>query len=148
MKKRIEILYDTLKNPYIGVKYYPYELGAYLTLFKKFLNDDKIHDFYSLNRINRDGENFHITLFIVPEYNFKKEVLDDYINIEVDINIIGIGRVEEDDNEAFYLIVDSFDLNNIRIENDFEYKDLHITLGFKEKDIFIPKGLDTVVLKL
>lgn len=148
MKKKIEILYDVLKNPYIGIKYYPYELDAYLTEFKKLLNDDEIFDAYSLNRMNRDGENFHTTLIAVSEYNTNIEVFNCYINTVVDINILGIGRVEKGENEAFYLILDSTDLNNIRLENKLNPKDMHITLGFKKKDIFYPKGLDTMVLKL
>lgn len=147
MNKRIEILYDVLNNPYIGINVYPYEIESHITSFKNFINEDA-YNLYASKRAKRDGENFHITLFSVPEYNRSKEELSKYIDTQISFNIIGLGKLNRNDNEAFYLIVQSSELNSIRTDNDFKPKDLHITLGFKEKDIFDHKGLDTMVLKL
>jgi hypothetical protein len=148
MVKRVGILYDVLKNQYCGVKFYPYEIDAYLSEFRKYLNNDEQYSLYASNRQRRDGENYHSTLFPVAEYNKKREEIRNFIDTEVNIEILGIGRVENGDNESYYLILESKDLNNIRSQCGFDAKDLHITIGFKQKDIFCPKGMNTMVLKL
>lgn len=60
---------------------------------------------------------------------------------------LGIGRVYEGDNEAWFVVLSSPDVQDARAKLGLPPKDLHATLGFKVKDIFsTPKTEDTLIL--
>lgn len=59
---------------------------------------------------------------------------------------VGVGRIQDGDNEAWFIVLHSPEIQAARKELGFEPKDLHATLGFKFKDIFtVPKTEDTII---
>jgi hypothetical protein len=52
-----------------------------------------------------------------------------------DIKLLGVGSAEKSGNRAFYIVVESNLLNESRTSLNLDEKDLHITLGFKSKDV-------------
>lgn len=149
MVKRIEILKDSINQSYIGVYIQPYEIESYINIFKEYLNDSELYELYSSNRIKRDDYLYHITLFPFFVYNNLKKELDKYIGQEVKIDILGLGKAENNTNKTFFLIINSPDMNIIRTENNLKPYDLHITIGFDKKDVFNQsKGLDSMIVKI
>ena len=122
-------------------------------IFNKNITSD-VDDLYILNKnkINRDGEHYHITLFSVLEYNKIKSDFDmddmSYLIIN-DIIFEGIGYAIKNNNEAYYIVVNSEALNGVRKDYGFGDKDLHITLGFDNKDVHgVSKGIETLIIEL
>lgn len=72
--------------------------------------------------------------------NVRKGEVGQIVN---DISFIGIGEVSRNNDKAWFIIVDSETLKNIK--PDFDY---HITLGFSNKDIHgkdIKKDISTII---
>jgi predicted kinase len=100
---------------------------------------------YIKNQKDRDGNEYHITII-----NSNELSKFDYEPRNVDINILDLGlcKLVKDNNEIYYLLVYSNDLNNIRKELNLEPKVFHITLGFRFNDIHDKeKGLNNLFLK-
>lgn len=143
---------DSIGNNYIGIIICKEEINQYLTIWNEHFKDDNISLLeYSKNKYNRDGDEYHITLFSVMELNaikkhFSKEKIDAiFIDFIDDIDFKGIGKVNKNENETHYIVLTSLKLNSIRKEFGFGYKDLHITLGFNKKDIHgVDKGISTI----
>ena len=161
MYKQLTYLKDSLNQSYVGVKFTKDEiiecLNVWETIFLSNPNSD-IDDFtlLSKNRLDRDGESYHITLLSVMEYNRIKDslnvddLIDDMIHLYVnDIIFEGIGKVEKNDNEAFFIIINSEILNSVRLKFGFDKKDLHITVGFNKKDIHgVDKSINTLIVRI
>lgn len=110
---------------------------------------------FAHNRHKRDKtEDFHITIVSPQEFRkvFKKQVPQTYRNFSV--SAVGIGKAEETivkegaeiPNETWFAVVESPEIDQWRADYGLPPHDLHITLGFKEKDIHgVDKGAGSVV---
>lgn len=153
MKSIITTTTDILGNKYIALK---------------FDNNDHINDIidewvYDLNnseeevdkrmlmiqnQIERDKNTHHTTIVSVIEcgtINTKdvQIVLGDIVEIE----LCGIGKAVDNKrgNESHFIVVESKDLDNVRIHFGLKPKDFHITIGFNKKDVFgVSKGKDSI----
>lgn len=143
MKIRLEYLKDTIGNNYIGVNIYSDIVTPYLSQLQEILEDE--YDTYINNQANRDHGKHHITVINVMDYNkISKEVgfdkfinsLEKYFDTEFEINLMGLGTAEKNGNKAYFVVVKSDDLQELRRIYDLPEMDLHITLGFKWKDVF------------
>ena len=66
---------------------------------------------------------------------------------DVAFEALGIGRINDGDNEAWFVVLISPEVQEARAKLGLPPKDLHATLGFKTKYIFTtPKTEDTLVL--
>ena len=143
MKARLEYLTDIIGNNYIGINIYTDITTNYLKQLEQILEDD--YDTYVTYQRNRDRGKYHITVINVMEYNnlSKKMGMDKFINslekylgMEFDITLMGIGKASKNDNTAYFIVAKSDDLQEVRKIYDLQERDLHVTLGFKHKDIF------------
>lgn len=143
MKVRLEYLKDIVGNNYIGVNIYSDIVTPYLSQLEELLEDD--YDTYITNQSNRDHGKHHITVINVMEYNkISKEVgfdkfinsLEKYFDTEFEINLMGVGTAERNENRTYFVVVKSDDLQELRKIFSLPEIDLHITLGFKWKDVF------------
>lgn len=143
MKARLEYLKDVVGNNYIGVNVYSDIVYPYLEKMKDILDDD--FNTYITNQKNRDHGKYHITVINVMDYNrLSKELgvdkfinsLEKYFDIEFDINLMGLGTAEKNGNRAYFVVVNSTDLQEFRKIYNLPEQDFHITLGFKWKDVF------------
>lgn len=123
--------------------------------------DDSIFQNSLKNRIERDGENFHVTIITPDEVSnthssysalhhvkdeITKDITKENINLTDEVYDFGIGKVERDGNATFYVYCYVLNGNKIREQFDLPPKDYHITLGFTGKDIHDkPKSLNTLI---
>ena len=94
----------------------------------------------------RDHNKHHITLINVMEYNkLSKELgMDKFINsldkvLEYpidDLKMLGVGTAVKNENRAYFIVCKSDKLDAVRNRYGLEPRDLHITIGFKYKDLF------------
>lgn len=103
-------------------------------------------------KAERDGEDtYHITALSPQDTRaskilFGKRLEDAPAPPQADFSILGIGRVKEQDNEAWFLVCKSKDIDAWRDEMGLKPHNLHITLGFMKKDIHNqPKDESSIV---
>jgi len=144
MIHRLEYLKDTVGNNYIGVNIYVDFVQSYLERLKNIIGDE--YDVYIKNQQNRDHGHYHITVINVMEYNkLSKDLgMDKFINsLEPafdfdfdDLQFLGIGSAEKAGNKAYFIVVRSEKLQEVRKRYGLPEQDFHVTLGFKWKDVF------------
>jgi hypothetical protein len=142
------IHYITHINDFLGDNY----LGVKITSVQPFL--DELKDILGENDYNeytkcqqdRDHNSHHITVINVMEYNMLcKEVgMDKFVNsldkifkygID-DLKMMGIGTAAKNENRAYFIVCKSDKLDAVRNRYGLTPRDLHITIGFKYKDVF------------
>lgn len=140
----LEYLKDSVGNNYIGINIYKDTVSPFLDRLKNILEGE--YDTYVKNQQNRDHGHYHITVINVMDYNrLSKEMgIDKFINslescfdYEIDdLKLMGLGTAQKNDNRAYFIVVNSDKLNQIRERFNLPPHDFHITLGFKWKDVF------------
>lgn len=96
-------------------------------------------DVYMKNRLERDRGGYHVTFIRPVEFRrLKKEgrfplTLPESVNF----NFVGVGSVkdEERDLQAWYVVLESPEIDSWRSELGLPPHGLHITLAFKNSDI-------------
>lgn len=120
--------------------YYQFEIvealvQPYIQELKEIYKDDleKIEKAIE-NQQKRDNGKYHMTIFTPQESkNIKEEDLG--VAGADKIFLMGLGKVEKDGEEAYYIAVESPQMQGLRTICDLPEKDFHITLGFTDKDI-------------
>jgi len=114
---------------------------------------------YNRNRSNRDGgplngiDIYHLTLTgFSPDDKLTSEQTNIYIeglknlSKEVSPQFIGLGKVQNEENESYYILVKWDEVNLLREKLGLIPLNLHITLGYHINDIHdLPKTLDTLI---
>ena len=144
MIHRLEYLKDIANNNYLGVNIYVDNVSPFLNNLKNILGDR--YESYIRNQQNRDHGHYHITVINVMEYNkLSKEIgMDKFINsLESafdyefdDVQFLGIGTAEKAGNRAYFIVVKSDKLQEVRRKYNLPDQDFHITIGFLHKDVF------------
>jgi len=125
---------------------------------KSLLGSDQ-YALYYRNRSNRDGgplngiDIYHMTLTgFNPDDNLTSEQTNIYLDglrklsEEVSPQWIGLGKIQYEENEAYYILVKWDEVNLLREKLGLRCLNLHITLGFHKNDIHnIPKTPDTLI---
>tara|TARA_Y100000034_G_scaffold28883_2_gene34743 strand:- start:14358 stop:14930 length:573 start_codon:yes stop_codon:yes gene_type:complete len=119
-------------------------------------------------KFERDGHEWHITIISAIELNnvirnikaknqelskkqVKKQIKNKIIsnikeNVRTTPTYKGVGAVKEEDNIAYFVVVDWPEMQNVRHSIKLPSKDFHVTLGFKNNDIHgIPKDKSTLI---
>jgi len=100
---------------------------------------------YIKKQQERDKNKYHVTVINsteLKEIDYKNEIIDD------ELFILGLGRVEKDNNDVYYLVVHCNYFNKIRSLYKLKKKNYHITLGFKFIDIHnVNKDLNSIIEK-
>ncbi len=144
MNAKLEYLKDVAGNNYVGINIYTDIVYPYLNQLKEILDEE--YDIYTTAQRNRDHGHYHITVINVMEYNklSKEQGIDKFINslesvfdFEVDdVKLMGIGKAERNENKAYFIVVNSEKLQEVRKKYGLQPIDFHITLGFHFKDVF------------
>ena len=140
----VSYLKDRLANNYLGLNI-PHDIvEPYLNELESIIGEDDFKLFTDLQK-NRDCGNYHITVINVSDYNkLTNELgLDKFINslepifhYEIDdLKMMGIGTAFQNDNRSYFIVCKSQKLDAIRSRFDLPPIDLHVTLGFKYKDV-------------
>jgi hypothetical protein len=144
MIKYIENIKDVMGNYYIGVNIYTDTVYPFLEQLKDLLEDE--YDEYVKYQQQRDMNHYHITVIrpieiskLEKQYGlakFREFIEHDFEYPIDDIQLLGIGKAESGSNKAFFIVVRSEKIQAIRKNWDLEPIDLHITIGFKYRDVF------------
>lgn len=145
---KIGYLKDVLGNNYLGIKFMEGQLTPFLSDLYEIVDDDHKYDVLVSNqqkRDKRDAHEYHCTVLSVMEYNrvaermgseFQKRVdIIHSLDIE-DLTFEGVGKAERAGDEAYFIVLKSPTLDEVRSSLGLEPKDFHITIGFDRKDVF------------
>ena len=146
----VNYLKDRLGNNYLGLKIPIDIIQPFLVKLKDILGEVD-YNIFTENQIKRDGGHYHITVINVMDFNrlSKKLSIDKFVNsLDLifkypidDLKLLGIGRVQKDENVAYFVVCDSDKLDAVRTRFELPKQDFHITLGFSLKDVFgVPKN--------
>ena len=97
------------------------------------------------NRAARDGRSHHITVVSPPEFQeLDRKSIDAIEGYFCTFVLTGLGCVEKDGAESYFVTVTSPHIQMLRIKHDLPRKDLHVTIGFNPHDIHeVPKDETT-----
>lgn len=145
MNQFITHIKDRLGNNYLGIKINNELVNPFLEKLKDFIGEDDFNEF-TKNQQVRDGGGFHITVINVMDYNrlMNEMGVDNFVNsldkvltTEInDLRMLGIGTATKSINRTFFVVCKSDILDTIRERYNLSNHDFHITLGFKDKDVF------------
>ena len=138
-----QIIKDVYNNPYYAIDVLVDSVDnngtSFNELLKKFL--ELVPNAVDFNKklLKRNNNAYHITILNVPEYNIvlKSNEINELPTIKIDdIVFKGIGSITEGDMVTYYVVVDSLTINLLIDVYNIKQKDLHITMGFSDKDLF------------
>ncbi len=143
---RIQILESEEDGDYIGAQVEPLYVEPYLRQMRQHLGDDDFEHCLRLKR-DRDGIEYHVTIVSPFEYgNLETGRVARLVSRSISMKMEGLGSAALGDDEAYFVIVSSFDLGASRQELGLDPIDFHITLGFRGADVHgVPKGVGTAV---
>lgn len=137
------IIKDIYDNPYYAIDVLVDSVDNNGTSFNELLNKflELVPNAVDFNNklLKRNSNAYHITILNVPEYNIvlKSNEINELPTIKIDdIVFKGIGSITDSDMVTYYVVVDSLTLNLVRGVCNMKQKDLHITIGFSDKDLF------------
>ena len=53
-----------------------------------------------------------------------------------DLEMLGVGKAIKEPNVAYFIVCNSDKLDAVRTRFDLPKQDFHVTIGFKDKDVF------------
>lgn len=143
MQYFLSYIKDIAGNNYLGIKIEKGLVEPYLVELKDILGSE--YETYTKFQQERDHGSYHITVINVMDYNkLSKLGMDKFINsLETimkypidDLQMLGIGTAQKNENKAYFVVCRSEKLKAIRERYDLPEQDFHVTLGFKFKDVF------------
>ena len=152
---RLEYLKDIAGNNYVGINIYHDTVYPFLNQLREVLGEE--YDVYVKYQQDRDRGHHHITVINVMEYNklakemgmdkFVKEIEQVFQYDVDDLKMMGIGTAERSPNRTYFVVVVSEKIQAIRSKFGLNPIDLHITLGFKYKDVFGVRKNEVLTIK-
>jgi len=145
MRLYLQYIKDTLGNNYLGIDIPKETTNPFLSELENYLGESEFEDYHKRQQERDRGHN-HITVVNVMECNkiieergmdwFAKQA-DNLFHIEIDdIKFLGVGKAERNENSAYFIVVESNTLKQIRESLSLGEQDFHVTIGFKWKDVF------------
>lgn len=150
---KVGYLKDVLGNNYLGIKYNENEMKPFLSDLYEIVDNDDRYDTLVGNQQRRDqreDHDYHTTIIPVMDFNnlmtsmgseFQKR-LDIIFSLDItDLTFEGVGMAERAGSTAYFVVVESPTLDEIRSSLGLSKSDFHITIGFDPKDVFgVPKN--------
>lgn len=143
MQYFLSYIKDVAGNNYLGIKIEKGLIEPFLSELKDILGSE--YETYTNLQQQRDHGSYHITVINVMDYNkLSKSGIDKFVNsLESvmkypidDLQMLGIGTAQKNENRAYFVVCRSEKLQAIRQRYNLSEHDFHITLGFKFKDVF------------
>lgn len=118
-----------------------------LDYLKSFLGRDVFGQVVEKKQL-RDGDEYHITVMYGHELDqVSDHMMKSMIGSSINFQKIGIGKTSRGANAAYYSIVESEELTQLRLLAHLPVKDFHVTLGFDGNDIHgVPKDISTLII--
>jgi len=153
VRLKVAKLKDNQGQVYLGAFVSRAELLPYLTELEQLLGDN-FQKFRAMQAA-RDHQLFHMTLLSPQEYqladkNLVEKLLspnvNDQFSSQLNVTLLGLGKVELDNKETFFVVAQSGDAQLIRQRFLLKHKDFHVTLGFNPNDIYgVKKDISTLI---
>lgn len=144
MEYYISYTKDAVGNNYLAINIERPIVEPYLEELESIIGDE--YETFTNLQQERDHNKHHITVINVMEYNrLCKEIgmskfitsLDDFMKYPItDLELLGIGTASKNTNTTYFVVCKSDKLKAIRDNYGLPNQDFHITLGFKNKDVF------------
>ncbi|MEZ8733827.1 hypothetical protein [Vibrio sp. 10N.239.312.D08] len=146
MISRVELKGSSSGTQYLSCAINKTDLKPFLEQLKEYVGL-AAYDSIVENKLKRDGDEYHITVLYGEELKLLREdQLISSLGSAVEFKTIGLGLASKEANTAYFVTVESEDLNKIRDMGNLPLKDLHITLGFIGSDVHgVPKGASTLI---
>jgi hypothetical protein len=142
----ITYLKDIIGNNYLGINIPNGLIDLFLFELEEIIDNQDEFEEYISNQKKRDLGSYHLTVINTGDYNkLAKEMgMDKFINslesvfkYEIsDLKMMGIGTAERSGNRTYFIVCKSDKINTILERYNLPPKDLHITIGFKWKDVY------------
>lgn len=133
---RIALDIDNTLAPYLNVDISLALIEPYLEFLQQQL-DAATYRIYTTQQQRRDGPHHHLTAITPLEYpKLPLERIQPYLAYPLQVDLLGVGHVAEGSNEVYFIVCESREVQAIRASLGLPAADLHITLGFKQHDIF------------
>jgi hypothetical protein len=139
---------DVLNNNYLGLKFNYGQIQPFMKELYEIVADNEKFETLIANQQKRDkkeGHSHHATVVNVMEFNQLveklgssfQERLDAIFSLDIsDLEFKGVGKAEKNGNVAYFVVLESPTLDEVRSSLGLEPKDFHITIGFDKKDVF------------
>lgn len=146
---QLNIINDKAGNPYVALVV-ENDIGLlYQHCLENYIDKD-----YISNQQKRDHNNFHITVINAMQYGKVKNnnllpQLNNSLGKTFSMFSYGVGSIEEskNDKKAWFIVVENMELTNWRNQFNVSAQDFHVTLAFKNGDVFGQrKNRETVVI--
>jgi len=143
IRLKVTKLTDNQGQVYLGAIVSRAELSSYLIKLEQLLGDS--FQQYRAFQAARDHQLFHMTLLSPREYQLadkglvEKLLAPDFnsnFSSQLKVTLVGLGKVELDNKETFFVVAQSSDAQLIRQRFLLKNKDFHVTLGFNPNDIY------------
>lgn len=143
MNYKIEYIKDIYDNNYLAILFNKSEVSRYINEMEEHVFDKDLFEKLINNKKLRDGDRYHMTVINVMEFNKLFDMIPNFqerLDVILDMNITdirfkGIGMSERLGDQAYYVVVESPTIDEIRSSLGLKEHDLHITLGFNTKDV-------------
>lgn len=136
-------LKDNLQNNFLGIKFDENIIEPFIKELEEHLTENEFK-LFTENHLKTNGMYF-LNLISVNEYNRLMQEfgvdkfvnsLDSVLKFEIDdLKMMGIGTALKNENRSYYIVCKSEKLSAVRKRYILEEADLHITIGFKWKDV-------------
>ena len=153
IRVKVTLLKDNQGQEYLGAIISRAELSPYLDQLEQLLGEEFAQ--YRALQSARDHQLFHMTLLSPPEYQLADKTLVDNLlapefnsnfSSQLNVNLIGLGKVELEQQKTYFVVAQSNDAQLIRQRFLLPNKDFHVTLGFNPNDIYgIKKDSSTLI---
>jgi hypothetical protein len=154
MKLKLSYILDSVGNRYIGFDIPITVVEPFLVEMANDIENNNIYNEYIEYKSKRDGEHkYHIT--VINAFDTKKltestnfiELQENLFDTEYTISLIGLGKVNKNENEAYFIVVKCEGISLLQKYFGLTPTDLHITIGFKFKDVFGVRKNETLKSK-
>lgn len=137
---------DAQLDPYLNLNMELAAVQPYLDFLKTQV-DSATYLIYTVQQQLRDSERHHVTVVTPIEYpKLPAQATVPFNAYPVQVSLLGVGHIAEGDNEVYFIVCESPAVQAIRAALGLASADLHITLGFKQQDIFDqPKNRSTLL---
>lgn len=137
LRGKIQMLPDHSNAKYVGVSIPREVVSGFIHRLEHFVGKTK-YSALALERMKRDGPDYHLTLLSPPEYaklsEQQREKLTTFLGRTIWIECEDLGKVQAGPNESYYVLTDCSFGQMLRRAIDCEPKQFHITLGFLGSD--------------
>jgi hypothetical protein len=142
MKAQLVYLKDSYQMNFIAIKISDETVSTYLNQMKEQVGE--LFEILTQNQKKKSLNNYYVNVITSTEYNelLKMKGIDKVVNTMheffekiLDVTLLGLGKAVNKQNEEYFVVVKSDNLNQIRDFWGLKKKDFTITLGFYPAEV-------------